>query len=120
MISMPATLAATVMPQFPVPPPSNVAISPEPGAVVLFEPPEVVDHFALLLKMALAPVLIQYFVAAWAETGRLSRGRRLIPPMIAARTRVLTVRRGIIERPPCRSLCGVCRVCSSAFSVLSS
>jgi hypothetical protein len=54
--------------QLPEPPLSKVAISAVPGAVVLLDPPELVDQRVLSLKL---PVVlpIQYLVAASAKDG---------------------------------------------------
>ena len=63
LISMPATVKVAVMVEFPVPLPSKVAMSEEPGVVASLLPPEVVDHLVSSLKFP-APAPIQYFVAA--------------------------------------------------------
>lgn len=65
MMSMPATFTVELMVAFVFPPPSNVAMSEDPGAVVSFPPPEVVDQLLLLVKLPPGEP-IQYFVAAKA------------------------------------------------------
>ena len=61
---MPATVVAAIL-QLSTSPPSKVAMSADPGAVVSLDPPEVVDQLASSVKLPSAGP-IQYLVAASA------------------------------------------------------